>query len=386
MDKPPFSLTSSKPYGTVEWNESARVASLTFPIPVVEEPPAIVSPPVITRRTTNLDPEASMLNHKPIDKANMPEHISVGLLFDETAVPMLQLTSPDGFVVGEFNQEFIMMFQLRDSNRIQLHKDDHYYLGMTRPYPSIKDAEEELTQIRKDGHKAALAIEVRDWNIYIGPFSSRHEALNYLIDERLEDRDWTLVNPTYTRIRAENQNGNPVFIYDTNTQPYIASSAAANDPYASIVQVNQTRYRGMIGAVRMPAQNLTVINRLPLEQYLYGVVPKEMPHSWNIEALKAQAVAARGFALANVGKLQSKGFDVCTTVNTQVYGGYSSEQTSTNQAVDQTAGKIMSYLGKLIIPYYHSSSGGQTESSEYIWQRGAALCKRSGRSFLNECA
>ena len=120
-------------------------------------------------------------------------------------------------------------------------------------------------------------------------------------------------------------------------------------------------------ATRENNSDLTVINLLPMEKYLYGVVPREMPHSWPEEALKAQAVAARGFTVASLNKYIEFGFNLCSTVHSQVYGGYDVEQRSTNRAVDQTKGQIITYNGHLAIPYYHSTSGGRTESSENIW-------------------
>ncbi len=127
------------------------------------------------------------------------------------------------------------------------------------------------------------------------------------------------------------------------------------------------KYRGAATALRQNNSNLTIVNLLPTEKYLYGVVPREMPHSWPEEALKAQAVAARGFAVASINKYIDHGFNLCNTVNSQVYGGYEAEQSRTNRAVDLTRGQVITYNGHLAIPYYHSSSGGHTEDSENIW-------------------
>ena len=114
---------------------------------------------------------------------------------------------------------------------------------------------------------------------------------------------------------------------------------------------------------------LTVINRLLIDEYLYGVVPEEMPASWNIEALKAQAVAARTFALYD--KLDRKhtqeGFDVCVTTDCQVYGGMDSEAATTNKAIDATKGEVIVYLNQPICSVFHAASGGQTDDSINVW-------------------
>ncbi|HBN09706.1 MAG TPA: sporulation protein [Cyanobacteria bacterium UBA8530] len=112
---------------------------------------------------------------------------------------------------------------------------------------------------------------------------------------------------------------------------------------------------------------LLVINRLPIDEYLYGVVPSEMPASWPIESLKAQAIAARTYAIANLGLFARQGFDLRPTIDNQVYGGAQNERIPSNQAVDSTRGEVVTYNGRVIRAYYHSCAGGYTESSETVW-------------------
>lgn len=137
-----------------------------------------------------------------------------------------------------------------------------------------------------------------------------------------------------------------------------------NDP----VIVNGKRYRGNL-IIQPHKAGLTVINRLLIDEYLYGVVPEEMPASWNIEALKAQAVAARTFALYD--KLDRKhtkeGFDVCATTDCQVYGGIDSETSATNKAINETKGKVIIYLHQPICSVFHAASGGKTDDSINVW-------------------
>ncbi|MNY07282.1 Amidase enhancer precursor [compost metagenome] len=125
-------------------------------------------------------------------------------------------------------------------------------------------------------------------------------------------------------------------------------------------------YRGEL-EVRMGAGALTVVNEVPLEAYLYGVVPAEVIPSWHPEALKAQAVAARTYAVAHLGQFASLGYDLKATVASQVYGGTKLERPSTNKAVDDTRGRILTYLGKPIEAVYSDSSGGFTESCLEVW-------------------
>lgn len=134
------------------------------------------------------------------------------------------------------------------------------------------------------------------------------------------------------------------------------------------VQVNKRRYRGEISIHHTAGKTgLTVVNTLPLESYLYGIIKNEISPEWPMEAVKAQAVAARTYALASSNKHKADGFDVCATTDCQVYGGRESEAPRALEAVDATKGLVATYGGKLITAYFHSSSGGHTENSENVW-------------------
>ncbi|MBU1035525.1 SpoIID/LytB domain-containing protein [bacterium] len=112
---------------------------------------------------------------------------------------------------------------------------------------------------------------------------------------------------------------------------------------------------------------LNVINIIGIEEYLYGVLKKEISPRWPAEALKAQAVAARTYAIFNMNKYIDKGYNICASTNSQAYGGVNHEDPLTNKAVDETRGVIMVYKGKPINAVYHSDSGGYTEDSENVW-------------------
>jgi len=114
---------------------------------------------------------------------------------------------------------------------------------------------------------------------------------------------------------------------------------------------------------------LTVINKIDIEDYIRGVVPSEMPRKWSYEAHKAQAIAARSYALANLGKRASHGYDLKDTPEDQAYGGATAEAANTNQAVKDTEGIVLIYNLKIIPAYYSASAGGQTSSSGDVWMR-----------------
>jgi stage II sporulation protein D len=123
-------------------------------------------------------------------------------------------------------------------------------------------------------------------------------------------------------------------------------------------------YRGQIQVVSEGGK-LQVINLVGLEAYLYGVVPSEVPTHWPAEALKAQAVVARSYALAN--RKTSGAFDLYSDVRSQVYLGVQEEEQSTTDAVDGTAGEVLLYQGQVARTYYHSTSGGRTAAIADAW-------------------
>lgn len=110
---------------------------------------------------------------------------------------------------------------------------------------------------------------------------------------------------------------------------------------------------------------IRVVNQVSLEEYLYGVVPREMPSWWPLEALKAQAVAARSYALTTQ---RGQGyFDVYADVRSQVYGGILNETPQASAAVDATAGQVLMFNGQVASTFYFSTSGGRTAANEDVW-------------------
>jgi stage II sporulation protein D len=125
-------------------------------------------------------------------------------------------------------------------------------------------------------------------------------------------------------------------------------------------------YRGQL-QVSAVGTRLQVVNLVGLEGYVKGVVPSEMPYYWPTEALKAQAVVARSYALST---RRSGGFDLYSDTRSQVYRGIDAERPSTNDAVTATAGKVLLYAGQVARTYFFSTSGGRTASPADVWPTG----------------
>lgn len=139
------------------------------------------------------------------------------------------------------------------------------------------------------------------------------------------------------------------------------------------VNINGMPYRGYIAVLKK--DGLTVVNHVLIEDYLYGVVPKEMPSGWPVEALRAQSVAARTFALKNRKRYSAEGFDLCNTANCQVYEGMAAETQSASSAVDSTRGEVLFHKGEIIDAFFHTDSGGMTESCENVWGRSVSYLR-----------
>jgi stage II sporulation protein D len=133
-----------------------------------------------------------------------------------------------------------------------------------------------------------------------------------------------------------------------------------------LVAVDGKKYRG---ALRLFARKgrVQVVNDVPIEQYLASVLGGEMGAAWPEEALKAQAVVARSYALAKAAASKTRPFDVDATVLSQVYKGVAGEAPSTRAAVDDTEGKVLTYGGKIVEAYFHSCCGGRTEDGRALW-------------------
>lgn len=212
-------------------------------------------------------------------------------------------------------------------------------------------------------HEDSMVYRVR-----VGDFLTSDAA--FQAAERLRDRGyeelWVAVDPVRLKGAARLR-----LVDDRYNANRVDSSVLWVFPHrpAGPMKVNDKAYRGLLEVRIDPSGRLQVINIVHIEEYLRGVVPGEMgPAVYpEIEALKAQAVAARTYVVRNLGQFRAKGFDICDTPRCQVYLGIGGEHPLTDKAIEATRGIILEYQGKPINALYTSTCGGHTENVEGVF-------------------
>jgi stage II sporulation protein D len=265
------------------------------------------------------------------------------------------------------------------------------------------DAERTAREIREqtgESVEVSLDATTNTWPISVGSNLSTAKAAE--LREQLEDAGFQTAAVVDTRssqmaARSTNSNnvrptaraGTPareVIAYASGSSKLFSTSApvtfASEDENNFPVRLNEKPYRGRLEVFANPRGTLTIVNVLSLEDYVRGVVPNELsPGSYPaIEALKAQAVAARTYAIRNRNQFAAQGFDLLPTTRSQVYGGLSTEQPLSTRAVEETRGIVATYQNEPINALYTSTCGGRTEDAENIFNEATPYLR--GR----ECA
>jgi stage II sporulation protein D len=161
--------------------------------------------------------------------------------------------------------------------------------------------------------------------------------------------------------------GNSVRLRDSSGRPLADCGRRLRATGNGRVSIEGAEYRGALEVVPTASDpgSLNAINALPIDQYVKGVVANESPASWPLAALRAQAVAARSYALTS--SVDGNGFDLYNDTRSQVYEGIASETARTNRAVEQTRGEVVRYGGEIAQTFFSACSGGHTESVQNVF-------------------
>lgn len=310
--------------------------------------------------------------------------LRVGLQYGSVKDQSVALNSSGGFTFGLYQSgSFIPLMNLNEYKDLSLIKNGtsenetlittpngsspvvygKYHIQVGSIQPTYEACLLALEKVRTVSPGAFPAYD-GGWRVYIGAYFTEAEYNQNLsqLSPLLTPYELTRAPFNYTAfmVLASNQ---VKLMFSTSDSDF----GFVNATNQGMVSFNKYKYRGGIVVKRYKDSDPTVINFIPVEEYLYGVLPYEISPKWPIESQKAQAVAARNYAMTNLNKHKKYGFDLCNTDDCQVYAGANVEAALSNQAVNDTKGIYLKYAGKLATTYFHSNSGGRTENSENVW-------------------
>lgn len=325
--------------------------------------------------------------------------VKIGLYYGSKAQSQMIISADKGMAYSAYDaaaNTYSQVFNSSPGQNINIRKDSYFsgsgekltavaaegnptigpfHLKLKNTYKTYNDTLPVINTYKQKGITAYPVFTDDGWNIWTG-FYIDHAAAETAITavkQKLGQIECTVIDNVETRIcGADSNTGDIIFMYAAEQKLLRGKSLAEGEP----IQIGTGKlntYRGQVEFLRAAGSDMTIINVLSMEEYLYGVVPNEIESFSNIEALKAQAVAARTYAYLNLTKNSKSnthlnyGFNLCNDIHCQVYKGMSSENAFTNTAVDETKDMVITYEGKLIEAVYSASSGGQTEDATNVW-------------------
>lgn len=326
--------------------------------------------------------------------ASADKLIKIGLKYGSNEMPSANLLNSvgKGYSLGYFDedQNFTGVYQI-DTTAITICKDKSFYwqskifhetspsgsykfigayhVEISTPFSTAQQANEVKSQVEALGYEAFVAYFINDYYVRIGSYKDLNigeQAKNEISGKLPQYTLGVVGNRDNVFTVCNSDTGKILFEFDVVNKRLGVSPMQENGEKTQTWQKG-FKYNGSFEFARVSGNNLTVINVLPLEDYIKGVVPYEMSPSWNVEALKVQAICARSYTITSMTKHSSLGFNLCNTTHCQVYYGTNQANDNTNRAVDETANLVVKYNGKNVPAYYHSSSGGYTESSRNVW-------------------
>ncbi len=280
--------------------------------------------------------------------ATVPNYLKIGLekqYKDVAAIPIKNEAIQIGI---SSSSAFKKLADLKSSKGFSVGQVSGFFVAL----PESSDNFELIKKIYKaQQSNANIALNSQNlWQVYLGEYLTKTEA-----EQIASSTGGKLIQLDKAIIIK----GAEPIVVDTLAPLQIKGE--------STITLNDRSYRGVLEFSKNAAKGITPVNLLTMNEYLYAVVPSEIYSTWHIEALKAQAVAARTYAATQYGVHSAQGYDLCDTVHCQNYIGAGNEAATTTQAVNETKDNVIVYEGNLINAVYFSSSGGYTEASENVW-------------------
>lgn len=272
------------------------------------------------------------------------------------------------------NRDYLQETVLESRTGFVIQPVFEYFVDTGIVYASYQSAKNAASAMETLGYAASPVCLYRDtWHVYLGG-SESYSTMELLYSQVKQLGSYPklqIISGNNYRMRLSGEFGSLLIDIDERYAypQFSPTTAYKNKDYC--IDLGTRVYRGRIEIGRYNKRTLTAVNIVPLEEYLYGVIPAEMPSSWHTEALKAQAICSRSYALVKAGiggdSNAKKGYKMVDTTTSQVYKGYLAETIKTNGAVDMTQGEMVCFENKVVPAYFFSTSGGRTEASEDVW-------------------
>ena len=315
--------------------------------------------------------------------------VRVGLYYGNDAMPSANLQNIEGlgyrFGFFDSSHTFIQQYSTNATNRISMLKDKNlyyydgkfyessppsgsiligaYHIELSGSFTTPEEVSNYVTSLNLQGIPAFSAVKNGTYYVRVGSYASFANAQADMTKYISLGNSIVVGNSAKCITVVNTANGKILFEYDNGTSLGVYPSLGEVD--MPLTWFKGYKYHGGFQYIRDDG-NITVVNFVPMQEYVKGVVPYEMSAKWPLEALKAQALCAKTYALYNYGK-HGKNFDVCGSTDCQVYSGAGSATENSDRAVDETYGMYLLYDGKPINAVFHSSDGGATENSENVW-------------------
>ncbi len=311
--------------------------------------------------------------------------VRVGLYWGKTALEAANLQNAvgSGFSFGYFDEDrsFVPLGSTQE-NAITMIKDWNMYLvggkyqtdavsgaevvgcyhvRLAETYPDFPSAKE-AADAYEDGFPA---YHEDAWYVCVGSYTGQSAGAAAAESRGLKGTSMTCSNRCVTVVATGTVH--ILFQFDCGERRSLAVMPIAEEGEKATTWFKGYRYYGGFQYQRIDGKDMNVVNFLSMDDYIKGVIPYEMNAAWPLEALKAQAVAARTYTAAHLNHHNGSGFDLCCEVDCQTYRGVNASDENSDRAVDETSGVYMTYEGEYVNAFYFSSDGGATEDCENVF-------------------
>ena len=305
-----------------------------------------------------------------VSSAEYADTLRVGIYYDTGTVTSLDIGSDVGFNVGIVNgTSFTPVIEnTGEVVRSELDRTEgvpSYHVSYSA-HSTPQEAAEAIEILKGQGIEAFAGYVNSSYLALGGNFKNNNDA-TWAAGNLSVKGD--AIEVSLKAIRLKDSSGKTIFVVDDSMAGLgvYSKEYQDSDKILTISGSVKGTYRGGFECKSLDGKTMTVVNVVPVESYLYSVVCREMSPSWEVEALKAQAVCARNFALGRINYHKKYGFDVCRTVCCQAYASTADNSESVHEAVDETRGELLFYGDKLVQAVYSSSMGKRTENVENVW-------------------